>query len=96
MSERFRDVREEAQWLRLSEKTVRRHAAVLGAVKLGGRLLFPEEATLRYVEAQTLGPRRGRGPSSPNVLPIRKRKAPATTDANATTNRRHGHAPRPA
>ncbi len=91
MTERFRDVREEAQWLRLSEKTVRRHAAVLGAVKLGGRLLFPEEATLRYVEAQTLGPRRGGGPSSPNV---RKRKAPATTDANATTPRRHLHAPR--
>jgi len=91
MTERFRDVREQAHWLRLSEKSVRRHAAVLGAVKLGGRLLFPEAATLRYVEAQTLGPRRG--PSSTlNVLPIQKRKAPATTGANAISEE-HCHAP---
>jgi len=93
MTERFRDVREQAHWLRLSEKSVRRHAAVLGAVKLGGRLLFPEEATLRYVEAQTLGPRRRCGPSSPKALPIQKKQGRRPpTDAQAQT-KEHCHAP---
>ena len=58
MSERFRDVPEQASWLTLSEKTVRRHAYAMGAVKVGSRLLFPESKTIKWLEAQGLGPRR--------------------------------------
>ena len=60
MSERFRDVPEQASWLKISEKSVRRHAAHMGAVKVGSRLLFPESRTLAWLEGQGLGPRRGR------------------------------------
>ncbi len=60
MSERFRDVAEQAEWLRLSEKTCRRHASAMGAVRAGSRLLFPESTTLEWLQTQSLGPRRGR------------------------------------
>jgi len=60
VSERFRDVPEQASWLTLSEKTVRRHACAMGAVKVGSRLLFPESKTIAWLESQSLGPRRGR------------------------------------
>lgn len=58
MSEVFRDVPGQATWLKISEKSVRRHAARMGAVKVGSRLLFPESATLHWLESQGLGPRR--------------------------------------
>jgi hypothetical protein len=59
VSERFRPVAEQAEWLLVSEKTVRRHAAAMGGVKAAGRLLFPESKTLAYLETQSLGPRKG-------------------------------------
>lgn len=59
MTEKFRQVPEQAQWLQLSEKSIRRKAAAMGAVRVGTRLLFPESATLNYLEKQRLAPRRG-------------------------------------
>jgi hypothetical protein len=59
MSERFRSVAEQAEWLGVSEKTCRRQAAAMGAIHLGSRLLFPESTTLRFLETQALSPRRG-------------------------------------
>jgi len=61
MSERFRSVPEQAAWLRVSEKTVRRRAAQLGGVLVGTRLVFPESSTLQFLESQSLRPRRGKG-----------------------------------
>jgi hypothetical protein len=63
-SEVWRDVAEQAEWLRLSEKTVRRRAAAMGGVRVGSRLLFPESATLAWLEQRRLGPRRGAGRTS--------------------------------
>jgi len=64
MSERFRSVPEQAAWLRVSEKTVRRRAAQLGGVLVGTRLVFPESSTIQFLESQSLRPRRGRGGDS--------------------------------
>lgn len=61
MSETLRNVPEEAEWLRMSEKSVRRKAAALGAVRVGSRLLFPESKTLAYLEQNSLGGRTGGG-----------------------------------
>jgi hypothetical protein len=61
MSERFRDVAEQAEWLRVSEKTCRRLAARLGAVRVGSRLLFPESGSIEFLKTQSLRPRRARG-----------------------------------
>lgn len=58
MSERFRTLAEQSEWLRLSERTVRRHALDMGAVRVGRRLLFPETKTLTWLGAQGLGPTR--------------------------------------
>jgi hypothetical protein len=57
MSETFRTVSEQAEWLRLSEKTCRRHAAAMGAVRAGTRLLFPESTSLAWLESRSLRPR---------------------------------------
>ncbi len=59
MSEVFRTVDQEADWLQVSPKTVRRKAALLGGVRIGSKLLFPESETIRYLESERLGPRKG-------------------------------------
>lgn len=61
MSEVFRSVREQAAWLRISEKSCRRHAAAMGASYLGSRLVFPESQTLKWLEQHRLVARRGGG-----------------------------------
>ncbi len=61
MSETFRDVPEQAAWLRISQKSARRKAAAMGAVRVGNRLVFPESATLAFLERQRLAPRRRKG-----------------------------------
>ena len=61
MSEKFRTAAEQAEWLRLSEKSCRRYAAAMGAVRAGNRLLFPESASLEWLQRNSLGPRRGTG-----------------------------------
>jgi hypothetical protein len=59
MSETFRTVPEQAEWLRVSEKTCRRYASSMGAVYVGARLLFPESHSLKWIEQHRLGARRG-------------------------------------
>jgi hypothetical protein len=59
MSETWRDVREQAEWLHVSEKTCRRYAAAMGGCKVGARLLFPESETVRWLEQNRLAPLRG-------------------------------------
>jgi hypothetical protein len=59
MSETFRTVPEQAEWLRISEKSCRRHAAAMGASYLGSRLVFPESKALAWIEQHRLGARRG-------------------------------------
>lgn len=61
MSETWRDVEWTAGYLGVSEKTVRRHAAQLGGVKFGTRLLFRASSIDTFLESQSLRPRRGRG-----------------------------------
>lgn len=56
MSEPWRGVAWAAGYCGVSEKTVRRHAARLGARRLGGRLLF--KASLIDAGLESLGPRR--------------------------------------
>jgi excisionase family DNA binding protein len=65
VSERFRTVSEQAEWLRVSSKTCRRLAARLGAVRVGNKLLFPETKSLKFLESQSLSPRRGKGGERP-------------------------------
>jgi hypothetical protein len=60
VSERFRNVPEQAAWLGISEKSCRRKAAAMGAYRCGSRLLFPESKTLEYLESNSLRPRRGK------------------------------------
>jgi hypothetical protein len=59
VSEVFRNVSEQARWLRISEKSCRRHAAAMGASYLGSRLVFPESQTLTWLAQHRLGARRG-------------------------------------
>ena len=61
MSEPWRDVEWTAEYLGVSTKTVRRRAAQLGGVKFGTRLLFRASSIDRFLEAQSLQPRRGKG-----------------------------------
>jgi len=64
MSEPWRDVPWVADYLGVSTKTIRRHAAQLGGVKFGTRLLFRASSIDAYLETQSLKPRRGRGGES--------------------------------
>lgn len=59
MSEPWLSVDRAAGYLGVSTKTVRRHAAQLGAVKFGSRLLFKASEIDRFLESQSLHPRRG-------------------------------------
>lgn len=61
MNERFRSTAEQAAWLGLSEKSVRKYAAAMGGVLVGNKLLFPESETLAWLETRSLRPRRRRG-----------------------------------
>jgi excisionase family DNA binding protein len=61
MSEPWLSVEDAARYLGVSAKSVRRRAAQLGAVKFGTRLLFRASSIDRFLEAQSLQPRRGKG-----------------------------------
>jgi excisionase family DNA binding protein len=59
MSEPWIGVEEAARYVGVSTKTIRRHALRMGATKLGTRLLFRVSAIDRFLESQSLLPRRG-------------------------------------
>jgi hypothetical protein len=60
VTEPWHDVEWVADYLGVSSKTVRRRAADLGAKRLGSRLLFRASGIDRFLESQSLGPRRAR------------------------------------
>ncbi len=61
MSEPWHDVGWVAGYLAVSTKTVRRHALELGGVRFGTRLLFRASLIDRFLETQSLSPRRKGG-----------------------------------
>jgi hypothetical protein len=58
MSKPLLDVEAVMAGLGMSESYVRRHAAEMGAVSLGGRLRFDEAGLEHFLEAHRLAPRR--------------------------------------
>jgi excisionase family DNA binding protein len=61
VTEPWLSVDDAAAYLSVSTKSVRRRAAELGGVRFGNRLLFRASAIDRFLETQSLGPRRARG-----------------------------------
>lgn len=59
MSEPWHDVEWAAAYLGVSHKSIRRHAAQLGGVKLGARLLFRASEIDRFLESSSLRPQQG-------------------------------------
>lgn len=60
MSERWVGLTEVAEHTALSERTIRRHAALLGGCKFGGSLRFRLSVVDAAIEAGALDPRRRR------------------------------------
>ena len=71
MSEPWMGVDETARDLGVSNKTVRRHALDLRGVRFGSRLLFRASAIDKFLESQSLSPRRRGG----DVVAITRRRA---------------------
>jgi hypothetical protein len=74
MNEPWLDVDQAAAYVGVSSKTIRRHAAQLGGVPLGARLLFRATRIDRFLESQSLSPRNGRGRTLSRPLPAPPRE----------------------